>query len=240
MPNWTYNNIRVTGPKESLDTFRREGEAHPKHYEDGTEHVAMSSWFPRPETYDKYDTTNHPNGERLVVGEHLGWDKTGPIITEELIEEFKAATKEQWEKHGAIGWYDWDCKNYSCKWDMPVDVLEFDEGEPIPVELTETEGILVLDFKTPWSAPYKWLAKISKDYPDLLFTLAADYETGEWEIIEFRNGEDKLIKEGDYDNEEPDENGTYVNPEDEPKIEVKEDAETIPFDETDLNTVQEF
>lgn len=220
MPNWTYNNIKVTGPQESVDTFVKHGETHLKHYNDGTEHVAMSSWFPRPETYDKYDTTNHPNGEGLTVGKHYSWDNSGPIITEELIEEFKAATKEQQEKYGAVGWYDWDCKNYSCKWDMEIDIIHTDEA-------------LVLDFKTPWSAPYKWLVKVSKDYPDLLFTMAADYETGEWEIIEFRNGEYKLIDQGDYFEEN--ENGTPVKPEDEPKIVPKPVTDDLPFDESDPN-----
>ena len=172
MPNWTSNIITVEGPKEVLDKFTADGEP----LKNGG--YAFSSWIPIPETIKKYDTTNHPNGEGLKVGEPLDlFEKDSPIVTEELIEEFKQATKEQLEKYGVVGWYDWNCANYGCKWNMDFD--RFDR-------VSDTE--LVIEVDTPWSAPANFLLTISKRYPELTITAESHYEEGEWETIEFQDG----------------------------------------------------
>lgn len=171
MPNWTRNSISVEGPKEVLDKMLADGKAN----EQGV--YAFSSWIPMPETYHKYDTTNHPNGEGLRVGEHVNWDKDSPIVTEELIEEFKQATIEQKQKYGVVGWYDWNCANYGCKWDMDFDYLE---------RISDTE--LTIEVDTPWSAPNVFLLRMSQRYPELTFTADSHYEEGEWEILEFHAG----------------------------------------------------
>ena len=171
MPNWTNNAITVRGPKEVLDKML----ADAKRNEQGN--YAFSSWLPMPETYHKYDTTNHPNGEGLRVGEHVNWDKDSPIVTEELIEEYKQATKEQKEKYGVVGWYDWNCANYGCKWDMEFENLVRD---------SDTE--LTIYVETPWSAPANFLLTMSQRYPELVFTADSHYEEGEYEVLEFQNG----------------------------------------------------
>ncbi len=195
MPNWTYNTIRVEGSKDSLTKFMTDGlaNAHKPENEGDNPQLSLSSWIPTPETFKKYDTTNHPDGKGLKVGEKW-WDGLGDhgdkVVTEELIEEFKRATEEQRTKYGVVGWYDYNVKTFGCKWDSEVRV----DG------INDTEINLSAD--TPWSAPDKWLRTISEKYPDLTFHLHADYEEGFWEDLDFKEGQRDEIDSGEYEFEE--------------------------------------
>ena len=195
MPNWTYNSIRVEGSKDSLTKFMTDGltNAHKPENDGDNPQLSLSSWIPTPETFLKYDTTNHPNGKGLKVGDKW-WDGLGPhgdkVVTEELIEEFKQATKEQAEKYGVVGWYDYNVKTFGCKWDSEVRVDSINDTE------------INLSADTPWSAPDKWLRTISEKYPDLTFHLHADYEEGFWEDLDFKEGRAAEIGSGEYEFEE--------------------------------------
>ena len=184
MPNWTYNVITIQGSKSDIDKLMSDAVKK----EDG--HLYLSSWFPVPESFVKYDTTNHPNGEGLMVGAKL-WTglqeaNTGEIVTEELIEEYKRATQEQKEKYGVVGWYDYNCKYFGCKWDCYVEIDE------------RTDEQVVLRTDTPWAAPEMFLLRLSLRYPDLYIRDNADYEDGQWEIMEWQNGEGELVDKGKY------------------------------------------
>lgn len=173
MPNWTFNRITVKGERKDLDKFMADGVRG----KDGG--LYLSSWIPTPETFRKYDTTNHPDGKGLFIGS-LWWDglggHDGQVVTEELIEEFKRATEEQREKYGVVGWYDYNVKTFGCKWDSEVNV-----------ELI-TDDSISLYAETPWSAPENWLRTLSEKYPELVFQLHAEYEEGFWEDMEFGEG----------------------------------------------------
>ena len=198
MPNWTYNTIRVEGSKDSLTKFMTDGlaNAHKPEKEGDNPQLSLSSWMPTPETFLKYDTTNHPNGKGLKVGDKW-WDGLGPhgdkVVTEELIEEFKQATKEQAEKYGVVGWYDYNVKTFGCKWDSEVRVENINDTE------------INLSADTPWSAPDKWLRTISEKYPELTFHLHALYEEGFWEDLDYKEGRKAEIDSGEYDWEEEEE-----------------------------------
>ena len=186
MPNWTFNTITITGNKDAIKKFKADAVKH----KDGT--LSLSSWIPTPETFIKYDTTNHPDGEGLNVGENWydGLGDHGQTVTEELIEEFKQATKEQKEKYGVVGWYDYNVKTFGCKWDSKVN-MEND----VPWEI-------ILTADTPWSAPNNWLRTLSKNYPELTFKLHAVYEEGFWEDAEYHEGLEAELGSGEYEFEE--------------------------------------
>ena len=195
MPNWTYNEIVVKGEKKNLDKFMSDA------IRNGEGGLSLSSWLPIPETYRKYDTTNHPDGKGLKVGEKW-WDGFGghddQIVTEELIEEFKKATAEQREKYGVVGWYDYNLATFGCKWDSEVEVE------------SEGEEEIILTADTPWSAPEQWLRTISAKYPELTFNLYAQYEEGFWEEMDFHNGRKAEIDSGEanwYEEEEEENEG---------------------------------
>ena len=172
MPNWTSNYIQIRGTKEDLDKFIEDGIKRTG--DDAKEgDYSFGSWIPRPETYDKYDTTNHPNGKGLEVGKpQHPWEKDSLIITAELILEYKRATAEQMQKYGCVGWYDWNLRNYGCKWDMPFFIQR----------TSDTEA--TIDVDTPWTAPSEFLLTISQRYPTLEFEVNSHYEDGmnDWRI----------------------------------------------------------
>ena len=185
MPNWTYNTIKVQGEKEQLAKMMNDAVKT----EDGK--LKLSSWFPVPESYNKYDTTNHPDGRGFEVGKEF-YDGLGNrgIMTEELLEEYKRATAEQREKYGAVGWYDYNCKYLGCKWDMDFDSID------------ESEGEITLGIQTPWNAPDAWLIRMSKRYPELTFSNYADYEEGDWYNYTIKNGKETYCEHGETEYEE--------------------------------------
>lgn len=185
MPNWTFNTITIKGESEALAKMLNDAVKD----EDGN--IKLSSWFPIPETFLKYDTTNHPNGARFAVGEEY-WDGLGHkgIMTEELLNEYKQATKEQKERYGVVGWYDYNCKYLGCKWDCDVDIR------------TEEKDCIVLHTDTPWTAPTAFLYRMSKRYPTLTFRNDADYEDGNWEVVLYKDGNVEITDYGESEGDE--------------------------------------
>ena len=190
MPNWTSNSINITGSKDAIKKFKADAIKH----EGGI--LLLSSWMPIPETFLKYDTTNHPYGKGLKVG-NKWWDGLGhhgdEIITEELIEEFKRATEEQKEKYGVIGWYDYNLKTFGCKWDCRVEISN------------ESDEQIDLSTETPWYAPHNWLLTPSKNYPEISFYLNAYYEDGFWEETKYHDGAKAILASGEYNEDEEEE-----------------------------------
>lgn len=186
MPNWTTNEIRISGPAEVVKKFLADAKKKP----DGT--YWFSSWIPVPETISKYDTTNHPNGKGLVVGQRASWENDSPIVTEELIEEYKKATEEQMAFYGVVGWYDWNRKYFGCKWDCEVEFYSIKETELLAVSTT------------PWTAPEAFFFAMTNRYPELEFQVNAKYEDGEWEDFVFTEGSGQVVASGswDYDDDE--------------------------------------
>ena len=62
------------------------------------------------------------------------------------------------EKYGASGWYDWNCQNIGCKWDV--------EGE---VETLGNSALIYFD--SPWSPPLDGVELLSRQFPELEFKL---------------------------------------------------------------------
>ena len=175
MANITNNFVIIKGKKESLDRLIEWGETH-KSAEEGEdkEEIRFSSYIPMPQTFWEFDTTNNPNGERLVVGKPFPWD--GPIVTEELVNQYKEATKFQKETYGVVGWYDWRRKNYGVKWDCP---FKFER-------ISHNKAIIPV-FETPWCAPEAFFCNLAKDYDGLTFTMYSHFEDDDNEIYEVAN-----------------------------------------------------
>ena len=80
----------------------------------------------------------------------------------ELVEEYKKyvrgykrAKAYQAKKYGAVGWYDWDCKNYGCKWSMEIERWAV---------VKETDDCFCLSAftETPWSPPIAFFDFLNK------------------------------------------------------------------------------
>lgn len=79
------------------------------------------------------------------------------------------SNKELVAKYGAADWYDWNMRNYGCKWDCDTtDVKRKDTGTEV-----------IIDFQSPWSPPVEFMHKVQAMFPQLDFRLAY-METGCW------------------------------------------------------------
>ena len=111
---------------------------------------------PRPATYDNYDTTNYVAkgvlGNKLNIGDPLpGYGKIrtkSGKVTRKYLQAFARAADRQESKYGALGWYDWDCKNWGTR------------GEAIDVHI---EGNRIF-FSTAWTFPAPVFERIARKF----------------------------------------------------------------------------
>ena len=98
--------------------------------------LSARTFLPMPETFLLYDTTNYPKN-------------------------YPNAVKEQQEKYGVVGWYDYDKQTLGVRWNF--DLTEVDLQ---PLELS---GIWMfgMDIETAWVYPDQWLIRIKKMVPEL-------------------------------------------------------------------------
>lgn len=74
---------------------------------------------------------------------------------EEYVRGYKRAQAYQQLKYGAVGWYDWNCKNYGCKWSMEIERWAV---------VKETDDCFCLSAftETPWSPPIAFFDFLNK------------------------------------------------------------------------------
>lgn len=166
MPNYVANRVVLVGSDENIKKVVEFVKSDYGVFD-------FNKIVPMPETFRKYDTTNYPNGKQLKVGQRVSWKEDSPIVTEELIEEYKQATREQAEKYGVVGWYDWSVKYWGTKWNA-CDALVTEGG--------------VFFFDTAWSAPIPVLTALSKLFPEVEIQFAfadedCSFNTGEGTIL---------------------------------------------------------
>ena len=98
-----------------------------------------------------------------------------------------------------MGWYDYNCKYFGCKWDMNFETFE---------RISDTS--ISINVETPWSAPAVFFMRLTKRYPEIELTVYSEYEDGPFERIVYRNGCMDLLDSGmqdwaeedyDYDDE---------------------------------------
>ena len=67
---------------------------------------------------------------------------------------FRRAAAYQKKKYGVVGWYDWNCEHYGCKWDSDFGnwKLRCERDDAI---------VLCADMETPWAVPFPFLDHIN-------------------------------------------------------------------------------
>lgn len=129
--------------------------------------LTARTFLPMPETFLFYDTTNYPK-------------------------QFPDAVKEQLERYGAVGWYDYNKQTLGVKGDF-----DLTEADLEPLELS---GIWMfsMDTETAWDYPDQWLIRIKEMVPELDVSIQA--LTGiddDGKFAEFSGYvEDGIVKEG--------------------------------------------
>ena len=199
MPNWSYNTVALQGKKEAVhkfikiglnnsglestndimkdfDLLKAEGktktvknEVHGNKSEVGEiemeTYLSARTFLPMPDTFLLYDTTNYPNAYPVAV------------------------VKEQKEKYGAIGWYDYNCLTLGTKWNFKLG--ENDEPSIDTIDGHDDCYRIVFTCDTAWSMPIAWLCAIKNLVPELGVFIMSNEESGQWYMCGYidENGE---------------------------------------------------
>lgn len=146
MPNWTDCKLEINGKPAKLKEFKAKASSY-KSIDDNSEIdypvISCQAFIPCPQ--DLTDTMAGSYG-----------------INDPKQTELVAKEKANIEKYGYKNWYDWEKDNWGVKWGLCDPELKDDQAE---------DGYLTYAFKTPWTYPEKWLALVSKEWPDLVFDL---------------------------------------------------------------------
>jgi hypothetical protein len=96
-------------------------------------------------------------------------------------------------------WYNFNVREWGTKWDVAV--AEDDKYPDTYIEGPVANGenkAVYYNFNTAWSRPMGALEKLSTQYPNLLFTLVYEEETGWGGECEFLRGQ--VISYSEYEN----------------------------------------
>jgi len=185
MPNWVYNGLTIEGPSDSVTKLVSQlNQPYVRNFEDVWD-MDTKTMGPRDVTYSNpvFAFWNIISPTDLVAYVKQP-DHSLPI--EEAM-QFKG-------DH----WYDWNVRNWGTKWDVAV---SDDNEHPNTYMEGPTENgdnlVVYYNFETAWSRPLPALEKLSKQYPDLLFTLSYEEETGWGGEMEILRGQ--IISESGYD-----------------------------------------
>lgn len=178
MPNWCYNSVTITGPKEEISSIKATlNEPYTRQHDQWnpeTKEMELKDYSYDNPIFAFWNIVKPTNLQTYILQED-------PNHTSGLI-DFQGDN-----------WYDWNVRNWGTKWDVAV---SNDEKYP-ETELTdESETSLAYRFNTAWSPPEPAMIKLSELIPNCLVTLYYKEETGWGGESEYQNGE--RISESSY------------------------------------------
>lgn len=154
MPNWTSNQLRVTGNKEHLQAFLEAVKGPDSGFD-------FDKIIPMPKviinTGSGFHTFDDVKYETWYSDTSIeDWKERAK--TERPLND---AEKAELKKIGYNNWYDWACHYWGTKWNCSD--VEIDEALEY--------GEVVIKFQTAWSAPLPILEAIRDKYDELVFEL---------------------------------------------------------------------
>ena len=180
MPNWVYNGLTIEGNPEQVDKLVEQMNT-----------PFVDSIKPNGDLAYSISQRKYVNpifSFRNIVSPtdldayHAQPDLSGPIMSFE-----------------GNDWYNFNNREWGTKWDVAV--AEGDEYPSTYMEGPVDNGdnkVVYYNFETAWSRPMPALIKLSSQYPNLLFTLSYEEETGWGGELEILRG--VVISESEYDN----------------------------------------
>ena len=197
MPNWTQNDLVITGTKEAIDgVYGLLGDKFdfnkiipmPKELQDDThgincpkcgkkfERIAMNSQSENKIYESKCSDCDISDN----IGGRLGstmFDSKQDIYKQLSFNE-KILAKKWEQKYGTASWYDWSNKNWNTKWNVTNDAN---------IDRKNNTEIRVY-FQTAWDAPYPVLEELSKMF-DVKIMHRYEHEDGcEQGVMCYENG----------------------------------------------------
>jgi len=160
MPNWVYNGLTIEGSESSV--------------------LKLKEQVGRPISVPVVDwKTNELKIETNDSPIFSYWN----IIAPTDLEAYPKQTDYSLEKpYAGNDWYSWNSRNWGVKWDASSVYI----GDEQP---NGENYVIQYNFESPWGIPDEALINLSSQYPDLLFTLSYEEETGWGGEHEYLKGE---------------------------------------------------
>lgn len=154
MPNWVENYVSIVGPEETISTIK--------------EQLAQPS---------KRPYTDFRNNNVVLWDEWISPFQLWNIVSPKNLGTYALPCPNNHKDN----WYDWNVRNWGCKW----------EAKEVVATQSEPNRIVYI-FETPWSAPIEGLLTLAKNYPAITITLRWNEEQGFGQELDITyNGIDK-------------------------------------------------
>jgi hypothetical protein len=195
MPNWVYNGLTIEGKKESVIKLKEQMNKPFSLYHDSVWDNELKESVGR--------TVNYPNPVfafwNIVPPTDLDAYKNQPAKA-----NVDANDPNWWAETQKVSltdnsWYNWNLRNWGVKWDVAVSSDNLHPDTYMEEHENGENYVVYYNFETAWSIPYEALSNLSSQYPDLLFTLSYEEETGWGGEMEILRGE--RISEMEYENQ---------------------------------------
>jgi hypothetical protein len=180
MPNWVYNGLTIEGNPEQVDKLVEQMNT-----------PFVDSIKPNGDLAYSISQRKYVNPifsfRNIVAPTDLDAYHSQPTFPEKFDMNFVGND-----------WYNFNNREWGTKWDVAVS--EDDKYPDTYMEGPVANGensVVYYNFETAWSRPLPALQKLSAQYPNLLFTLSYQEETGWGGEMEFLRGE--VISESEYD-----------------------------------------
>ena len=160
MPNWTFNELRVTD-----GTWTKEDKLEKSSDIEAREQLKAfkKSSIVKVKDDDGKETDELRLTFQGVKPRHEDLDITSGTQTD--LEKAQAEINKK--KYGHEDWYSWNCANWGTKWDACHCSIDPDTDY----------GELEAHFDTAWSPPIEWLEAATKKYPLLHFSMRVTEES---------------------------------------------------------------
>jgi len=190
MPNWVYNGLTIEGPKESVIKLKEQMNTPFVDYIEANGDLAFGI---------KQRKYSNPifSFRNIIAPTDLEAYKAQPVRS-----ELPSTDPNWWADTQRLSeidnsWYNWNLRNWGTKWDVAV----ANDDEHPDTYMDEHENgenyVVYYNFNTAWGVAEQALINLSSQYPDLLFTLSYEEETGWGGEAEFLRG--VIISQNQYE-----------------------------------------
>ena len=188
MPNWVFNGLTIEGNPEQVDKLVEQ-----------MNKPFVHSIKPNGDLAYQVQQRKYVNP---IFAFHNIYNYKDAGVTDEVYHGQPPRSEvgdKDWFKFATNDWYNFNVREWGTKWDVAV--AEDDKYPDTYMEGPVANGenkVVYYNFNTAWSRPIGALEKLSAQYPNLLFTLSYEEETGWGGECEFLRGQ--IISSMEYEN----------------------------------------
>jgi hypothetical protein len=180
MPNWVFNGLTIEGnPYEVYKLVTQMNKPFKK---------IADNWNPKTQQMEKTLFT-YPNP---VFAFHNIYNHEEAGISDEqyMSQPDHTLPFEEQIQFKTNDWYSFNVREWGTKWDVAVGADDKHPETYLEGPVQNGENLVAFyNFQTAWSPPMPAIAKLSAQYPSLLFTLSYQEEQGWGGECEFLRGE---------------------------------------------------